>query len=82
MLNMLIVLSPDGEMKMANKATCDLLVYSEDELIGKPTDILIQGGVATWKVWKMRKYVTSNLFREKISLTKKGSLFRYFSQDL
>lgn len=36
MLETLIVVSPEGDIRKANKATLELLGYKEDELIGKP----------------------------------------------
>jgi len=36
----LFVVDPDGCIDMANPATCDLLGYVEEELIGKPADLL------------------------------------------
>jgi len=38
MIDTLIVVDPDGKIKTINKATSDLLGYSEDELIGKPVE--------------------------------------------
>jgi PAS domain S-box-containing protein len=36
MIDTLVVIDPDGIIKTVNKATCDLLNYREEELIGKP----------------------------------------------
>ena len=42
MADMLVVLSPDGAIATVNKATCDLLGYSEDELLGQPATLLFE----------------------------------------
>jgi len=41
MINSLIVLSPDGIVKMVNRATLALLGYEEDELIGKSIETIL-----------------------------------------
>ena len=40
MIDMLVVVSPDGLIATANDATCTLLGYREDELVGQPAQIL------------------------------------------
>lgn len=35
-----IVINPDGKIKSVNKATCDLLGYTEEELIGKDISLI------------------------------------------
>ena len=40
MLNMLVVISPDGRLITVNKATIDTLGYSSEELIWKPMHVL------------------------------------------
>ena len=42
MADMLLVVSPDGTIATVNKATCDLLGYSEDELLGQPATLLFE----------------------------------------
>lgn len=38
MIDTLIVIKPDGSIKSVNKATCDLLEYTKEELIGSPVE--------------------------------------------
>ncbi len=42
MVDMLIVVSPDGKINTVNQATCEALGYSESELIGRPASVLFQ----------------------------------------
>ncbi len=44
MLNSLIVVDRDAYIKNVNKATCDLLGYSEEELINKPMSFIFAKG--------------------------------------
>jgi PAS domain S-box-containing protein len=44
MLNSLIVVDRDAYIKNVNKATCDLLGYSEEELINKPVSFIFAKG--------------------------------------
>ncbi|SPD74908.1 putative Histidine kinase [uncultured Desulfobacterium sp.] len=37
----LVVVNPDARIRSLNRATCDLLGYTEDELIGKKIDLII-----------------------------------------
>lgn len=41
MIDTLVVLNPVATILMVNKATCDLLGYKEDELIGRPVDTIL-----------------------------------------
>ena len=44
MSDTLMVISPQGEIKTANRATCELLGFAELELLGRPvTDVLVPG---------------------------------------
>ena len=36
MVDTLIVIGPDGQIKTVNQATCDMLGYQAEELVGKP----------------------------------------------
>jgi len=36
----LIVLDPDSKIRTVHKATCELLGYKEEELIGNPVDVV------------------------------------------
>ncbi len=40
MIDTLIVINPDGAVRSVNKATCDLLGYTEDELVGKDVSLI------------------------------------------
>ncbi|MBN4053156.1 PAS domain S-box protein [bacterium AH-315-L15] len=44
MLHSLIVISPCGEIKTVNNATCELLGYSEEELIGRSFGAILDDG--------------------------------------
>lgn len=40
MVDLLVVVTPDGTIATANEATCDLLGYPEHELLGQPATLL------------------------------------------
>jgi len=40
MTDSLIVVDPDGKIRTVNKATCELLEYKEEELIGSPVELI------------------------------------------
>jgi PAS domain S-box-containing protein len=42
MIDALFVLTPTGEIQSLNRATCDLLGYQRDELMGKPIDLILK----------------------------------------
>jgi PAS domain S-box-containing protein len=39
----LIVVDPDAKIRSVNRATCDLLGYAEDELVGKDINLIVDG---------------------------------------
>lgn len=39
----LIVVNPEGKIRSVNRATCELLGYTEDELVGKKIDLVVAG---------------------------------------
>ena len=39
----LIVVDPDGKIRSVNRATCELLGYKEDELVGKDISLIVAG---------------------------------------
>jgi PAS domain S-box-containing protein len=39
----LIVVDPDAKIRSVNRATCELLGYAEDQLVGKEIDIIVAG---------------------------------------
>jgi two-component system NtrC family sensor kinase len=41
MINSLVVLTPEGKILTVNQATCDLLGYRQEELLGRPFDRLL-----------------------------------------
>jgi len=45
MLNSVIVASPEGQIKTVNKATCTLLAYREEELIGQNLSVVLREGL-------------------------------------
>ncbi len=51
MVDSLIIVDPDSKISMVNKATCDLLGYNSEELIGKNQSILFpkEEGDAAWQ---------------------------------
>ena len=44
MTDSLVIVSPDGKIRSANRATLDLLGYAEEELIGKPLGTILAIG--------------------------------------
>ncbi len=44
MIDILIVTDPDAKIKTVNKATCDLLEYKENELVGNPISMVLAEG--------------------------------------
>ena len=40
----LVVVDPDGKIRSVNRATCELLGYQEDEIIGRSVDVLLPQG--------------------------------------
>lgn len=44
MIDILIVTDPEGRIKTVNQAALDMLGYSEEEIMGKPADMLLNGG--------------------------------------
>jgi PAS domain S-box-containing protein len=53
MINTLMVVSPDGKITRVNNATCKLLGYEEEELIGRPVETIF-GGESSRKVSLMK----------------------------
>ncbi len=47
MTNSLVVVGPDSKIKTVNRATCDLLGYREEDLIGNPVSTLFAAGFFT-----------------------------------
>jgi PAS domain S-box-containing protein len=43
MTETLVVVDPDTEIKSVNRAICELLEYTEDELVGKQIDLIVAG---------------------------------------
>ena len=40
MIDMLVVVAPDGTIRTVNEATCDVLGYTQEELVGRPATLL------------------------------------------
>lgn len=53
MINMVMVVSPDGTVQRVNRALLDLLGYREEDIVGKPADMVI-----------IEKKVTATLFND------------------
>ncbi len=72
MIDTLIVINSDGRIKTVNKATLDLLGYKEDELIGKPIEIIWAAGDSNQPLLEelIKKEVLSGV--EKVYLSKDG----------
>ena len=63
-LDTLIVTNPDGTIRTINQATLDLLEYKEEELIGKPVEIIFAEEVKP-------------LFNDTLELVKRGVVRNY-----
>ena len=50
MAEMLIVVSPDGEITTVNRATCEALGYPKNELLGQPAAVLFEDETPTYLV--------------------------------
>lgn len=63
MIDTLIVIDPDTIIKTVNKATCELLGYKEEELIGKPVAIIF-AEVTPFKGARMKKLIEENSIKD------------------
>jgi len=43
MIDMMVVVAPDGAIRIANEALCSVLGYDAEELIGQPVSLLLSG---------------------------------------
>jgi PAS domain S-box-containing protein len=57
MLDALIVADTDGKIRTVNKATCELLGYREEELIGHPLEMLLPAGDALGKGKRLEELI-------------------------
>ena len=57
MLDILIVADPDGKIRTVNRATCDLLGYKEEELIGHPLEMLLPAKDAIGKGKRLEELI-------------------------
>ena len=64
MIDTLIVADPDGKIKTVNKATSDLLGYTEDELIGKPVGMIFAEEESIFKGTKLKKLIEEGSVRD------------------
>ncbi|MGB2728202.1 MAG: PAS domain S-box protein [Halobacteriota archaeon] len=71
MVETLIVVDPEGNIRNANEATFVLLGYNEDELIGKPVDKILSQKEAEEKIERLMKEGSIENF-ETTYLTKDG----------
>ncbi|MEK6564808.1 MAG: ATP-binding protein [Candidatus Omnitrophota bacterium] len=73
MIDTLIVVDPEGVIKTANKATLDLLGYTEEELIGQPVENIFEEELLL-KGTRLRKLVEEGSVRDfdLIYVTKNG----------
>jgi PAS domain S-box-containing protein len=62
----LILIDPDGKIVETNQATLNLLGYTKDELIGKPSDILFQEGMVPFKTINLEKLSEKGLKTESL----------------
>ncbi|GBD94942.1 putative sensor histidine kinase pdtaS [bacterium BMS3Abin05] len=68
----LIVASPDGIIRTVNQTTCDLLGYRENELVGKPIDLIVT------EAEKDRRFKISEFLSR---VTSENGEKRYLSKD-
>jgi diguanylate cyclase (GGDEF)-like protein/PAS domain S-box-containing protein len=64
MPNSLVVVDPDAKIKTINKATTDLLGYTEDELVGHPVTIIFEEEEAPFKGAKMKERLKEGSVRD------------------
>jgi PAS domain S-box-containing protein len=87
MIDTLVIFDSQGKIKMVNKATFDLLHYTEEELIGKPASILFAEGEVLFRKEKLGELIESGKIRnfdttyltksgEKIPVSFSGSIMR------
>jgi len=62
MIDTLIVVNPNGTIKSVNKATLDLLGYTEEEVVNKPFIIIL--GEQPFKVIKFKKLLKDGFVRD------------------
>ena len=76
MVDCLVILDPDATIRTVNQATCDLLGYSEDELIGSSMDLIVLGKEEIFKGTKLQKLTGkgSVMNHEMIFKTKKSEI--------
>jgi PAS domain S-box-containing protein len=76
MLDMLIVITPEGKIKTVGKITCDVLEYSEEELVGEDITLIAPEEEIFIKKDKMRELITQSSLtsHEATYKTKRGKL--------
>jgi PAS domain S-box-containing protein len=74
MNDIMIVVSQDGAIQMANRACGDLLGYTEDELLGKPISLIFEERKGFARELKFDSLINRGAFRnvEKIAHSKTG----------
>jgi len=73
---MLIVTTPEGAIQRVNRAVCDLLQYTEEELVGQPIDKILDDETIQVSGNVLKKGSLSN--QERIWKAKDGSIIPLF----
>jgi len=87
MVDALIVVDAQGNIKMVNQATLDLLGYEEREILGKPVEILFDEKISDFKDSYFKKLIKEGFARDlevyfrtktgkKVPMTLSGSAMR------
>jgi len=64
MVDSLIVVNPEAKIRTVNKATCKLLGYNEEELIGAPANLVIKTEGRAFREGQLGKLIEEGQIRE------------------
>jgi len=64
MIDILIVVDPDGKIRTINPVTVELLGYKEEELIGKPVTTIFVEEVTPFKSTRMKKLIEGGSIKD------------------
>lgn len=61
----LIVVTPNGVIKSINQATCELLAYAEEELVGQPVELVFAEAESLFKGTGLDEFIQKGFIRTK-----------------